>query len=277
VEDLRKFYDYYMKDISTGWEFTPKVRLCILNPGNKDIVNRPEDEFPIARQQSKALFLDAASSVMNMDKQVQVESRSEFDAVTGKSTFTYTFPDRTELTGYFKLKLWVESVGNDDIDLFTVFSKLNGNRQLVETQCIDVGYLQNDPDASRQKLREMHAAGEKSVNVYFARGATGRLRVSHRELDPNRTTSHQPHYKFEKIQKLSGGEIVAVEIELWPHGMIWEAGETIELTIAGHNLMPELTPRTPPVKTLNKGIVVIHTGGRYDSHLLIPVIPPRKE
>ena len=42
VEDLRKFYDYYMKDIPTGWEFTPKVRLCVLNPGNKDVVNRPE-------------------------------------------------------------------------------------------------------------------------------------------------------------------------------------------------------------------------------------------
>src|SRR5262245_41845718 len=134
VEDLRKFYDFYMKDISNGWEYTPKVRLSILNPGHKDIVNRPEDEFPLARQQSKALFLDAASSTMSMDKPVQQEAKIEFDVVAGRNSFTYTFPARTELTGYFKLKLWVESVGNDDIDLFTVFSKLDANGKLLETR-----------------------------------------------------------------------------------------------------------------------------------------------
>lgn len=273
VEDLRKFYDFYMKDVSNGWEYTPKVRLSILNPGHNDVINRPEEQFPLARQQSKALFLDAASAAMKMDIRVEQEAKVDFDAAEGKTSFTYTFAERTELTGYFKLKLWVESVGNDDIDLFTVFSKLDSNGELVETKCIDVGYLQDDPEADWKKLSEMHAAGNKFVEVFFARGATGRLRVSHRELDLGHSTAHQPRYTFRKIQKLAEGEIVPVEIELWPHGMIWEAGEQIGVTIAGHNLMPELTFRTPTVKTLNKGKVVIHTGGRYDSHLLVPLIP----
>jgi uncharacterized protein len=29
-------------------------------------------------------------------------------------------------------------------------------------------------------------------------------------------------------------------------------------------------------QTINKGRHVIHTGGKYDSHLLIPVVPPKK-
>ena len=57
--------------------------------------------------------------------------------------------------------------------------------------------------------------------------------------------------------------------------MIWEAGEKIELVVAGYNLIPELTPRTPAAKTLNKGTAVIHTGGKFDSHLLVPLIPSR--
>ena len=46
VEDLRRFYDRYLKDIDNGWEQTPKVRLSILDPGGTDIINRPEREFP---------------------------------------------------------------------------------------------------------------------------------------------------------------------------------------------------------------------------------------
>ena len=131
------------------------------------------------------MFLEAASSTMAMDISSTAEARVEFDAVAGKATFTYTFLDRTELTGYFKLKLWVEAIGNDDLDLFTVFSKLDASGKLLETQCIDVGYLQHDPEAESKKLREMHEGGSKSVDIYFARGATGRLRASHRELDPS--------------------------------------------------------------------------------------------
>ena len=44
---------------------------------------------------------------------------------------------------------------------------------------------------------------------------------------------------------------------------------------------PKLDPRTEKAQRMiiefdaNKGQHVIHTGGRYDSHLLVPVIPER--
>jgi hypothetical protein len=56
-------------------------------------------------------------------------------------------------------------------------------------------------------------------------------------------------------------------------GMIWEAGQKITLSVAGHNLRPEIIWMTPPVKTLNKGEIVIHVGGHFDSHPLVPFIP----
>lgn len=45
VEDLRRFFDRYLKGIENGWEETPRVRLSVLNPGGQDIVNRTEDEL----------------------------------------------------------------------------------------------------------------------------------------------------------------------------------------------------------------------------------------
>ncbi|MGN1027709.1 MAG: CocE/NonD family hydrolase, partial [Faecousia sp.] len=59
VEDLRKFFDRYLKGIDNGWENTPKVRVSILNPGGQDIVNRPEEDWPIPRTKYKKLYLNA--------------------------------------------------------------------------------------------------------------------------------------------------------------------------------------------------------------------------
>jgi predicted acyl esterase len=66
---------------------------------------------------------------------------------------------------------------------------------------------------------------------------------------------------------------VPIHIELWPHGMIWEAGEQIKVSVAGHNLRPEIRSEVGLPQTLNRGKIAIYTGGRYDSHLLVPFIP----
>jgi uncharacterized protein len=273
VEDLRKFYDHFMKDVSNGWEFILKVGLSILNPGGKDIVGRPEADFLLQTQVSRKLYLDAGTSSLVLEKPVTEVSKIAFDATTGVAKFTHTFDKCTELTGYFSLKLWVEPTGNDDIDLFVKFSKKDSDGFLLETRCVDVTYLQDDPEAETAKALEMHRSGNKHVDVFFAEGATGRLRVSHRELDEEKSTPHQPAYPHAREQKLKAGEIVPVEIELWPHGMIWEAGQKITLSVTGHNLRPEIIWMTPAWKTLNKGEIVIHTGGQFDSHLLVPFIP----
>ena len=50
--------------------------------------------------------------------------------------------------------------------------------------------------------------------------------------------------------------------------------ESLELVITGVDQLvrPEF-PQLPPIQTLNKGQHVVHVGGRYDSHLLVPLIP----
>jgi predicted acyl esterase len=59
VEDLRKFFDRYLKGVDNGWEKTPRVRISVLDPGAKDTVDRPYPNWPIPGTQAKTLYLQA--------------------------------------------------------------------------------------------------------------------------------------------------------------------------------------------------------------------------
>lgn len=145
-----------MKDAVNGSQNTPKVRLSILNPGYKDVINRPEKEFPLYRKVSLPLYLDAKSNTMAYQPGTH-PLRTSFEAVNGMATFVHTFPKRTELTDFFKLRIQVQAIGNDDIDFFAKFSKLSAQDDLLEVTCIGCGYQQDDLVRESEKLRFMHA------------------------------------------------------------------------------------------------------------------------
>src|SRR5512136_608213 len=67
LEDLKRFYDRYLKDINNGWELTPRVRLEVMDAYEYDFqTDRPEKEFPLARTQYKKLYLDASNASMSL-------------------------------------------------------------------------------------------------------------------------------------------------------------------------------------------------------------------
>jgi predicted acyl esterase len=109
--------------------------------------------------------------------------------------------------------------------------------------------------------------------MMFYSGPQGRLRVSHRKLDPERSEPHRPFLAHTLEKLLSSDEVVPVEIPIWPTGMLWHAGEQLRVIVAGYNLRGPMFPGMPLAPTRNKGEHIIHTGGQYDSHLLVPIIP----
>ena len=249
VEDLRGFFDRYLKGIDNGWEKTPKVRLSVLDPGGTDQVNRAEREWPPARTEYKKLFLDANTRELSFDV-IPSESSTGYIADDGKSKaeFLIKFKKDTELAGNMKLRLWVEAKGSNDMDLFVYISKLDseGNPLLAKVLNFD------NP------------------------GVRGILRVSHRKLDETKSTPSEPFLMNNSEQLLSPGEIVPVEIGIWPIGMYWHAGQQLKISVQGYAEMwleDQMMPNGPVFEyaTRNKGEHIIQTGGIYDSHLLIPV------
>ena len=67
-----------------------------------------------------------------------------------------------------------------------------------------------------------------------------------------------------------------VDIEIWPSATKFEKGETLRVVVQGHDIYTDALPRLPFARheeTRNQGSHVLWTGGRYDSHLLIPLQP----
>lgn len=246
IEDLRRFFDRYLKDIHNGWEMTPRVRLQVMDAYDFDYqTNRPEQSFPLKRTEYRRLYLDAASNALAAE-QPATAAQARYDAQTGETVFDFTFEEETELTGFLSLHTWVEADGHDDMDLFLTVQKLDAVGNFVPWNV----------------LNEPHP------------GVWGKIRVSRRELDPELSTPYRPVQAHTSEQKLSQGEIVPVDIEIVPTSRIWHPGEQLRLRIAGRYIRGEwFEPLTWDVD--NRGEHVIHTGGQYDSYLQVPVIPPR--
>ena len=82
--------------------------------------------------------------------------------------------------------------------------------------------------------------------------------------------------KHEREIKLKPGEIVPVEIEIWASSTLFEPGEKLRVVVQGSDICmyPGQGATYGHMASVNRGAHIIHTGGKYDSHLLVPVIPP---
>lgn len=247
--DLHRFFDRYLKNIRNGWEFTPAVRLEVMDAYEYDYDKcRAEEAFPIERTEYKKLYLDAASGKAG-DSPFRETVETSYDPDTETVSFDYEFTEDTEIIGYSKLKLFVECRGHDNMDLFIWCKKFKADGEYVPVRAMGSNY----------------------------RGALGYMRVSHRELDPKYSSDFQPVQAHRKEEKLKQGEVVPVEIEIWPHGRIWHKGEHLRLEISGRFIKSEwFEDRAMQFATDNgNGRHVLHTGGDYGSFLQIPVIPPK--
>ncbi len=246
IADLQRFFDRYLKDVHNGWEMTPRVRLDVMDATDLDYQhNRPEREWPLARTQYTKLFLDGSSGALTKDA-VTSESMVRYEATKGLADFTMRFDEETELTGYMKLRLWVEAEGADDMDLFVTVQKLDEKGEFLPALI----------------LGEPHP------------GFPGKMRVSLRELN-EKSTPYQPYYTYRREQPLKEKEVAPVEIEIWPTSMIWHAGQQLRVVVSGHYFRKEGWFEPFAWDLRNKGNHIIHTGGKYDSHLLVPIVPPK--
>ncbi len=290
TEELRKFFDRYLKGIDNGWEDTPRVRVSVLNPGGKDIVDRAEEDFPLPRTQYQKLYLNADAGRLEKVA-VECESYAEYDSDRKKSglRFDLKMAEDTEILGYMKLRLWVSALDNDDMDLYVMVEKRR-------------------PNGLPYKF---------TLGPGMDMSAKGYIRVSLRELDEARSSEENPRQSMEREQKLRAGEIVPVDILIWPMGLWFRKGDILRVTVApyktkklwsgpfklkmakitlpkeGFTCMPgekcemytiggeemfagSKVDTADMPRDVNRGRHRIYTGGKYDSFLYLPVIPEKK-
>ena len=175
-------------------------------------------------------------------------------------SFLLDFDTETQLVGYPSVHLRVEARGADDMDLFVLVQKLDANGTTLEQ------FTTPNRSALAQDVTQ------RGASVLRYKGSNGRLRVSARHLDPARSTEEVPAHSFDRIEKLAPGEVVEVDIDLFPLGMAFSPGQQLRLVISSRNELGTIMPGQRDFTPLNTGQHVIHTGGPSASYLRLPVM-----
>lgn len=281
VDDLAKFLDKYTKKIDNGWEKTSPIRLSLLGYNQPSVVHRPVTSYPPPEFQYKTLHLDAKSASLG-DNPAKVAALTDYDS-TGteghgdRSTFKYTFDKYTELCGFSKVQLFMSTKDHDDMDVYVVLKKLDSNGAPLTHQNIPM----KDLPAGTTLEQIPHN------NIFKYVGPNGRLRASHRAV------GQEPGYDAEKLallsdayvwhphdreEKIVSGEIVKLDIMLWPGGMVFHEGESMSLQVMGHlPVIAEFEGLENNMVNYNKGQHVIHTGPDHPSTLYVALSSGAKE
>jgi len=263
----------------------PPVKLEIRTGGMQRSPFRFEDDWPIPRTKWTKMYLRIDRDPVENAKAVEgemvnaplaKESKVSYGAAAptrpgkiprGVSFETAPMAQDTEVTGHIVLNVWVSS-NKEDMDIFATIRNI---------------------DPSGNDVMETGQMGEPLQCV-----TKGWLRASHRKLDAKLSTASRPYHTHDEKQPLKPGEIVPLDIELWPTSIVIPPEHRIALTVRGRdyefakstgarlsNFKNELLgcgpflhddPRDRPAAVFG-GMTTLHFGAGQEGFVLLPVIP----
>ncbi len=263
-EQQLRFFDYFLHGKKNGWEKQPRVRLQVRHADK--FVARGEQEWPLKSTKWTKLHLNPSDGTLS-EKRATSKAVKNFKAMGDGVTFlSAPIPHDTEITGPSALKLFVSS-STKDADIFAVVRVFTGD------------------------LKEVVFQGAIDPHTPVAQGW---LRASHRKLDKKLSTPYRPYHTHDKKQPLKKGEVVELNVEIWPTSIVVPAGHRIGLSIRGKdyeyagpsggklsNFKNELKGCGPflhndPLdrpSNIFGGVTSLHFGGGRAPYLLLPVIP----
>jgi predicted acyl esterase len=266
-QDQLRFLDHWLKGIDNGVMDEPPVKLAI-RKGRDETEWRYENEWPLARTRWTKLYFDlskpeaalvrdnpattssriyAASSLGSMGSTSAASSQVMGGGIKpgmGISLETPPLAADLEVTGPLMASLWVSSA-TEDMDLFLTLRNFDADgNEVLET-------------------------GQQGTPVPVAKGW---LRVSHRELDPELTLPYRPYHAHRRRLYLRPGEIVEVQVEIWPTSMVFRKGHRIRLDVQPRDGVGSQGYMHYHAD-YNTGTNTVYAGGDKPSYLLLPVIP----
>jgi uncharacterized protein len=261
-----RFFDHWLKGMDTGIESEPAIDVQ-LRTGADTFTHVYGNSWPLEQTEWVKYYLDAHNKALNEEDAPEESSataqlQSEESGKSEQVTFlTAPLEADVAIAGPLTAHIWVSS-SRRDVDL------------TLELRDFD--------EDGRETMFAYVFAGERDEVVTH-----GWLRASHRALDPERSSPHQPYHPHTHNDWLTPGVPVALDVEIWPTGMLFKAGHRIGLTVhcgsyrrkgevMGVWKFPLLSKiKVPMYRTFSPstGTNKIHTGGDHSSWLEIPLIP----
>jgi len=266
-EQQLRFFDYFLHGKKEGWAKQPKVLLQVRHIDK--FAPRAESEWPLKRTRWTKFYLDPSAMTLTTKKPSST-AQLKFAAMNDGLTFlTPPLAKETEITGPSALKLFASS-STSDADFFIVLRVFTGD------------------------LKEIVFQGAIDPHTPVGQGW---LRASHRKLDKKLSKPYRPYHTHDEKQPLKKGQVVELDVEIWPTSIVIPAGYRVGLSIRGKdyeyggtsggklsNFKNELKgcgpflhddPRDRP-PAIFSGTTSLHFGRGRAPYLLLPIIPPKK-
>ncbi|KAJ0416228.1 Alpha/Beta hydrolase protein [Aspergillus carlsbadensis] len=248
TDELAKFYDYYLKGVQNDWLQTPPARLPFFSftkpPTFKAFSDLPWHEESAVKRQ---LHLTTEGK-LSVEPPSQSGSIAYAASTDEKVAFTYTFPSKTTITGPTTVVIDISSPEHTDLDVYTHLFKADKGGNVVNHLNIPTLIQGLTPEKAQQ----------------FTTNAFARYWVPMDSCLSGRTWKTLSHAK---VQPVNPGEIVQLEIQLWPTGLQFDAGEQLILKISGEKIGLATLPNLVKEANPNKGKHVLHLGGKHGSCL----------
>jgi predicted acyl esterase len=260
LPDEMAFFDRYLKGKEPAEE-PPAVRMIMRTGGGK-FEWRNETAWPVPGTEYKKLFLDASGP--NGQGSITPQSPDRIEVASYSADVFALAPElpmavfesapldeELELAGHFRATLWVSST-SADADLYVALRVMDGATEVL--------YQTRDP-------------------VSVAPLTWGCLKVSHRVLDPERSTTERPWHthRREDAMPLLPDEVAKVEVEMLAATGRVAAGCRLRIEISpaeGRGAAPD-RERAYDDSYHREAVNRIFTGGVFPSSITIPVVPSR--
>ena len=261
-----RFFDHFLKENpKSDWPQQPRVLLQVRHPGHFE--QRAEAAWPIPRTKWTEFGLDLHGLRLGPRS---APGTLAFDAMGDGVTFLAPpVTEATEITGPSSVTLFVSST-TPDADLFVVLRVFT-------------------PD-----LREITFQGAIDPHTPIGQGW---LRASHRALDPALSLPYRPYHTHAAPQPLNPGDVVQLDIEIWPTSIVVPPGHRLALTVRGRDYEAAAEggrlsnfknvlrgcgpflhddPRDRPPERF-AGRTTLHAAPGQAPRLLLPLIPAQTE
>jgi len=172
---------------------------------------------------------------------------------TGVSFVSDPLPEDMVLAGYMKAGLWVSSTSRD-MDVFV-------SLRVLDDQDREIRYESLVPPIDPTNI---HPVGH------------GLLKVSHRALDDARSTEYWPVHTHAEAdhQPLEDGEIVAIEVGLYPSSAVIRKGCRLRIDVQPYS------PAGLPSRAYHGSYHAdasnaVYTGPDHPSYVQLPIVPAK--
>jgi predicted acyl esterase len=284
IAEHTRFFDHWLKGEDNGAMDGAPVRVQV-RTGNGGHYVVEETEWPLPRTAYRRWYLDASrsdwpgdgrrSDFLRVREDVPAaEASASYDAdldlgrpipaptgfvggtprwSTGVSFVSDPLPEDMVLAGYMKAGLWVSSTRRD-MDVFVSLRVLDDHDREIRYESLVPPI---DPT-------NIHPVGH------------GLLKVSHRVLDEARSTEYWPvpTHAAADYQPLEDGEIVAIEVGLYPSSALIRKGSRLRIDVQPYS------PAGLPTRAYDESYHAdasntVYTGPDHPSYVQLPIVPAK--